>query len=109
MYGGFNGSECQSCPMNTGSNGGFTVDSCQCLPGHTVTQDGTCNGKLLQYCSSWCTSSLYLACEEGTFKPNIGNEPCQTCRNGMTSSEGDVGCTCAMGYEQLGIMICARK
>lgn len=44
MFGGFNGSECQSCPMDTGNNGGFTASSCECAPGYTTTSDGLCAG-----------------------------------------------------------------
>jgi len=48
MYGGFNGSECQSCPMNTGNDGGFAISSCECIAGYTATPDGTCVCKSLK-------------------------------------------------------------
>ena len=45
MYGGFNGSECQSCPMNTTSEGGFLVTNCECTAGYTGPDGGPCTGK----------------------------------------------------------------
>jgi len=60
MFGGFNGSECQSCPMDTGNtDGGFTADSCECIAGYTAISDETCARKSLSYCDTLHVAPLY--------------------------------------------------
>ena len=47
MYGGFNNSDCQPCPENTGNLRGYNyvIESCGCLAGYTGQNGGPCNGK----------------------------------------------------------------
>ena len=47
MYGGFNGSVCQSCPMNSTNERGYSISSCECVAGYTGTNGGSCMGKAL--------------------------------------------------------------
>ena len=55
--------------------------------------------------------SLYLACNEGTFKPNTGNGPCVTCSGHMYSLVGAVTCACDIGHEVVASLqnICSRE
>jgi len=45
MYGGFNGSVCQSCPLNSTNEGGYSILSCECEAGYTGPNGGPCTGK----------------------------------------------------------------
>ena len=44
-YGGFNDSKCQSCPMNSVNQGGYTITGCQCSAGYTESSEGPCTSK----------------------------------------------------------------
>jgi len=44
MYGGFNGSVCQSCPLNSTNEGGYSVLSCECETGYSGPNGGLCTG-----------------------------------------------------------------
>ncbi|XP_065913515.1 uncharacterized protein [Dysidea avara] len=91
MYGGYNGSDCQSCPMNTTvSDGGFFITNCQCSAGYTGPDGGPCN-----------------VCSENTFKPNPGNGSCQPCTNASSSEVGSTFCSCIEGYKLDGVMCSA--
>ena len=47
MYGGFNSTDCQSCPDNSGNLRGhnYVVENCGCLEGYTGQNGGPCNGE----------------------------------------------------------------
>jgi len=45
MYGGFNNSDCQQCPMNADSQGGFLITNCECSAGYTGQNGGPCIGQ----------------------------------------------------------------
>ena len=45
MYGGFNGSVCQPCPLNSTNEGGYSILSCECEAGYSGPNGGPCTGK----------------------------------------------------------------
>ena len=107
MYGGFNSSNCLPCPENSinSRDYNYNVDSCSCLAGHTGQNGGPCTGKNINIKFSTLLLLLayaYIACGEGTFKPNKGNVTCQDCPLTMSSEAGSVLCSCASGYEPTG-------
>ena len=46
-YGGFNSTDCQSCPVNSGNIRGYNyiVESCGCSEGYTGQNGGPCIGE----------------------------------------------------------------
>jgi len=105
MYGGFNGSTCQFCPMGSTNEGGYSVSSCVCLPGNTGPNGGPCTRKyfLLLFLCLIIESYTLTACPERSFKPFIGSSICQPCPNMTYSSVGSTSCLCISGYELSGL------
>ena len=107
MYGGYNNSDCQSCPENSGNSRGYNhiAESCGCLAGYTGQNGSPCIGKssvkifpiVIHFC--YYLVYTYVACSKGTFKPINGSGICQDCPLTLSSEAGSAGCSCASGHE----------
>lgn len=80
---------CQNCPTPNTASGPLaatSIQDCFCAPGYFRNT----------------TSGLCDACERGSYKPNSGDTPCDTCaENSTTAQPGTVfaeSCVCLVGY-----------
>jgi len=78
---------CSSCPTfsTTASVGSTLTSHCQCLPGYTGTDGGTCS-----------------ACPVGTYKVSAGSQGCFSCGSSSTTTvvaaASATACVCLPGY-----------